>query len=408
MKPTPSSHRSSSHTWAFARGRLAFASAAALGLVLASCSDSEKSAATGAESNRIGPHEMIDISDQNSSRIGPIDGVGAGLNDGDTAHLEVLELDEAIAELAAVQGTEKLVSYEVTDALVAGGPDGAASLTEALNASRSYPEKRHQLANALGLNGSPEAMQSIAEHLHSEADPQLRRELAESAFSGLSGDDQVTTEMLTSMLAATDDPAILEPATDALSRLADQGTVQFLSELYQQDDPEIEGQQERAITALTQLRNEDAVPALSDLLTTSGDETLVTSAADALIKTGTPSALEAVIEAVSDSEMPEGETADENDIQISPMIRSAILQMLGNASILPAQRSYVSRLTSDTEVTDEVRRALQQALDSSQTEELAPEPEDEKLPDLLDGDDDAIDESELNIPDTADRTESGA
>jgi hypothetical protein len=109
------------------------------------------------------------------------------------------------------------------------------------------------------------------------------RDLILAAFALIDTEEGIN--LLASAYSATEDPEILDHILRNLARAATGDTVDFLHEMYREDE-RIEGQRSRILSAVELVGAPEAIPALAELLAAPGEPELNLSAARALAKSG--------------------------------------------------------------------------------------------------------------------------
>ena len=193
---------------------------------------------------------------------------------------------------------QSLKRFSRIETLVELGAADVSQLEIKLNAATDADEA-FEIADALVEIGSPEAIQVFAEYWLSAKGKHRKAALGQSLRS-LDSDDGL--EMVASILALTDDKIILNAVNDTVSRMADQETLDFLAELYQEGADEENGLRTRVVETVQSIANPAAVDALAQLVKDSDSPEMALAAADSLRDMGTEPALASLVEAVREEE----------------------------------------------------------------------------------------------------------
>lgn len=165
---------------------------------------------------------------------------------------------------------------------------GSASVSELkrhLSAATTM-EAKVSLGEALVRIGTPESFQAYLEAVVHEADSEMRAEMMRALEAATAKE----SDIIASLLAVTNDPIITGAVARSIARLATEDTVQFLGELYSEEEA-VEGQRQNVLSALSYIRTPAAIPALTTMLNDTPSDELGAACALSLGKMGTADAI---------------------------------------------------------------------------------------------------------------------
>jgi|GEM_PF-6640554 len=241
-------------------------------------------------------------------------------------------------------GDSALVSrIEQVRRFVALGPDGVADIIRRLTKANSVEEKT-MLCDALVQIGSDAAMQAFANAVLTEKDPATRGAM----MAALDATSQpAALELATSFLSITNDPTVLSAVNRTIGRMGNADTVQFLTELYAENEA-VAGQRQGVLSALSSLRNPQVVPTLGTLVSQSPAAEISQSASLSLSKIGTADALTSLVEALG--QLPESRVAE----------REAVIQQISAVRNPESAALLASLATTSTDLL--IQHAASEAL----------------------------------------------
>jgi hypothetical protein len=186
------------------------------------------------------------------------------------------EVLDSIAELALL------------DQWIETGRGEPSTLQKIVEDSRKPTVERVRAARALASIGSHEALQALFDAIWAETDTVMQQSLV-SALDTFG--DIETIDSLVSLLESPEEPEIHAAVIDAISRLAQESTVEYLAELANNATGG-SGALAPAVRALSAIRNEESVPALASILSREDASPLVRqAAATSLARMGTKESL---------------------------------------------------------------------------------------------------------------------
>ncbi|MFN0079194.1 MAG: HEAT repeat domain-containing protein [Prosthecobacter sp.] len=227
--------------------------------------------------------------------------------------------------------------------LVALGPDGVADIIRRL-ASAASAEEKAMLCDALVQIGTDEAMQAFANAVLTEKDPATRGTML-SALDATS--KPAALELATSFLSITNDPTVLSAVNRTLARMGNADTVQFLTELYAENEA-VAGQRQGVLSALGSLRNPQVVTTLGALVSQSPVAEISQAGSLSLSKIGTADALTSLVEALG--QLPESRVAE----------REAVIQQISAIRNPESAALLASLATTSTDLL--IQHAASEAL----------------------------------------------
>ncbi|MBL9145289.1 MAG: hypothetical protein JNM99_16545 [Verrucomicrobiaceae bacterium] len=162
-------------------------------------------------------------------------------------------------------------------------------------------EQKQTLVTSLVAMDHADAFQALSDAFHQTKDAETRQLIA-AALKGYVGMDREARELVTSLIALGGDAVLVDAASDAIARSADEDTIQHLQELLH--DPTIpSGARERLMHTISTVATSAAAPALVRLL--DGDQQdadLRAAAASGLASIGDESSLDALLHHATPSE----------------------------------------------------------------------------------------------------------
>lgn len=225
-----------------------------------------------------------------------------------TNHEHELPANEASKSSSENANAQALASrFDEVRRLTTLGQSGVAEIIRRLASATSVGEKT-LLCDALVQIGTDEAMQAFANAVLAEKDPTAREAMAAAL------DTTSTTaalELATSFLSITNDPAVLGAVNRTIGRMGNGDTVQFLTELYAENEA-VAGQRQSVLTALGSLRNPQVVPALGTVVSQSPVAEISQAGALSLAKIGTADALTSLVEAFG--QLPESRNVERETV----------------------------------------------------------------------------------------------
>ena len=159
---------------------------------------------------------------------------------------------------------------------------------------RGTAEQRQTLAVSLVAMDHADAFQALSDAFHQTKDAETRQLIA-AALKGYVGVDREGRELVTSLIALGGDAVLVDAASDAIARSADEDTILHLQELLH--DPAIQADaRERLMHTIRTVGTSAAAPALVRLLDAGQqDADLRAAAASGLASIGDESSLDALL-----------------------------------------------------------------------------------------------------------------
>ena len=251
------------------------------------------------------------------------------------------QIADAIAKAALVPESE---FQQLADDLAKLGEGAVVDLGTALRSVPGIPAKT-VLARALVRIGSSESVDQLVGSLSALTDPKQRAAII-GQLAALS--NPLGIETLSSSLAVVSDPALRGSLVTAVSQLATDDTVEYLTELYR-DPPSIPEQPQNVLSTLSGITNPAATSALNTLASSAPELPLQYAAILALSHIGTPDALEGLLSAAF-------RTGDTN-----PDFRQAVLAALQNVSN-PQSATWLQQQSASTTLPADLAASINQAL----------------------------------------------
>lgn len=166
---------------------------------------------------------------------------------------------------------------EVEEALVAMGTLGEHEVLSVF-AEMKDPKTKQRLASVLARVGAPEGIEAILKAVAKTSNEKIKKDLLLTL-------DNLTTEegvsMICSLPAGTSCPLVLEAFRSTVAHAANEDTVDFLKELYE-EPPSQPHQREHILAALESIKNSAAIPALERLAASEASPELASAASHAL------------------------------------------------------------------------------------------------------------------------------